>query len=121
MNRPKILGKIAVQNHNFCYIVCKFPKEFKLYSPVSLENEERILGWVHNSTFYWRNLYNEHPCIKELVDKNNLDHPCFVGGGYDLNSPKGGDFHASAYEDDYTLKLKKNTYEKSKKLARNTS
>ena len=68
------------------------------------ENEERILGWVHNSTFYWRNLYNEHPCIKELVDKNNLDHPCFVGGGYDLNSPKGGDFHASAYEDDYTLK-----------------
>lgn len=68
------------------------------------ENQERVLGWVHNATFYWRNLYNEYPCIKELLDKNNLEHPCFVGGGYDLNAPKGGDFHASKYEDDYTSK-----------------
>lgn len=46
------------------------------YALVS-ENKEKVLGWVHNSTFYWRNLFTLNPCIKELLDSNGvLKIPC---------------------------------------------
>lgn len=66
------------------------------------ENQERVLGWVHNATFYWRNLEPEYPCIKELVDKSKLSYPCMVGDGYDLNTEGPGDYAADKYKDDYT-------------------
>ena len=41
------------------------------------ENKERALGWVHNATFYWRDLFTLNPCIKELLDNNGvLKKPC---------------------------------------------
>lgn len=66
------------------------------------ENQERVLGWVHNATFYWRNLEKEHPCIKELIDKNKLTYPCMVGGGFDLNNEGLGDYASPRFEDNYT-------------------
>lgn len=38
------------------------------------ENKERVLGWIHNATFYWRNL-NE-PCIQQLLDSGKVENPC---------------------------------------------
>ena len=66
------------------------------------ENQERVLGWVHNATFYWRNLATEYPCIKELVDKSQLSHPCIVGDGYDINTEGPGDYAGEKYKDEYT-------------------
>ncbi len=77
-------------------------RKIENYSLVS-EDKQRVLGWVHNATYFWRNLYFEYPCIKELVDKNSLDHSCFVGEGYDLNNSKDGNYNHKRYEDDYTL------------------
>ncbi|MEY3236712.1 MAG: hypothetical protein RI883_813, partial [Bacteroidota bacterium] len=42
------------------------------------ENDERVLGWVHNASYYWRNLANDLPCIEELVNSNKLIEPCIV-------------------------------------------
>jgi hypothetical protein len=43
------------------------------------ENKERVLGWVHNATYYWRNLANDNPCIQNLVnDSYFLNSPCNV-------------------------------------------
>lgn len=66
------------------------------------ENQERVLGWIHNATFYWRNLEKEYPCIKELIDKNTLTYPCIVGDGYDINKEGSGDYARSRFEDHYT-------------------
>lgn len=66
------------------------------------ENQERVLGWLHNSTFYWRNLENESPCIQELITKSRLTYPCFVVAGYDVNNEGPGDYTRKSYEDDYT-------------------
>ena len=68
------------------------------------ENKERALGWIHNATFYWRNLEKESPCIQELISKSKLTYPCFVVGGYDINNEGPGDYDRKSYEDDYTCK-----------------
>ena len=68
------------------------------------ENKERALGWVHNATFYWRNLENESPCIKELIEKSKLSYPCIVVAGYNINDEGPGDYERKSYEDDYTNK-----------------
>ena len=77
-------------------------RKIENYSLVS-ENQERVLGWVHNATYYWRNLYFEYPCIKELVDKNKLDHFCFTGDGFGENRGNKADYYDKKYEDDYSL------------------
>jgi hypothetical protein len=66
------------------------------------KNKERALGWIHNATFYWRNLEKESPCIKEFLDKSKLTYPCFVVGGYDINNEGPGDYSRESYEDNYT-------------------
>jgi hypothetical protein len=71
------------------------------YALVS-ENQKRALGWVHNATFYWRNLESEYPCIKELVDKSSLSNGCFVGDGYDINTEGPGDYASGRFKDRYT-------------------
>lgn len=68
------------------------------------ENQEHVLGWVHNATFYWRNLEKEHPCIKELIDKSKLTYPCIVGDGYDINNEGAGDYAGARFHDNYTEK-----------------
>jgi len=34
------------------------------------------LGWVHNATFYWRNLKEINPCLAELIDSGKISNPC---------------------------------------------
>lgn len=49
------------------------------------ENKERVLGWVHNATFYWRNMYNYQPCIQELIQNIGiLSSPCMMDDGTTL-------------------------------------
>ena len=40
------------------------------------ESKERVLGWVHNATFYWRNMSDLKPCIQELLDSGKVENPC---------------------------------------------
>ncbi len=42
-------------------------------------NKERVVGWIHNATYYWRNLAAEGNCIQNLVDNNySLNSECHV-------------------------------------------
>lgn len=85
------------------------------------ENKEHVLGWVHNATYFWRNLANDNTCINNLVnDQNSLSSPCYVAvdpHGYqyvDLYTPcplnhnnmyagvASGGFIDPDYNDDYT-------------------
>ena len=40
------------------------------------DDKLRVLGWVHNATFYWRNMFEISPCIGELVDDGKVSNPC---------------------------------------------
>ena len=54
-------------------------------------DKERVLGWLHNASYYWPNLYETTPCIKELMDSSFLSKPCVyedgIPSGIDLGSP----------------------------------
>lgn len=61
------------------------------YALVS-ENGERALGWIHNSTVYWRNL-NDNQCLQNLItNKTDQSEKCvtakdphgFPNTGYDF-------------------------------------
>ena len=42
------------------------------------EKKEHVIGWIHNATFYWRNLADSNPCLINLVDeKTDLNTPCY--------------------------------------------
>jgi hypothetical protein len=42
------------------------------------EKKENAIGWIHNATFYWRNLAESNPCLLNLVDeKSDLNTPCY--------------------------------------------
>lgn len=48
------------------------------------ENKEKVLGWVHNATIYWRNLENVNPCMGNLVNQTSeKSEPCFFGSDQD--------------------------------------
>ncbi len=52
-------------------------RKLENYALVS-EDKERILGWVHNATYYWRNLENENSCLHNLIaNKTTLNEPCY--------------------------------------------
>lgn len=42
-------------------------RKFENFCLVSA-NKERVLGWFHNSTYYWRNLAETNSCINNLVE-----------------------------------------------------
>ncbi|MDB0011266.1 DUF5060 domain-containing protein [Crocinitomicaceae bacterium] len=67
------------------------------------QNKDTVLGWVHNATFYWRNLVKEMPCLQELMEKGKLTYPCFVGEGHDLNEEGLGDYNLARFEDSFTF------------------
>ena len=35
------------------------------------ENKDVVKGWVHNRSFWWPNMYEKNPCIKQMIDDNN--------------------------------------------------
>jgi len=67
------------------------------------KNKDTVLGWVHNATFYWRNLVNDLPCLQELLDKGKLASKCIVGEGHDLNEEGLGDYNLARFEDSFTF------------------
>jgi hypothetical protein len=85
--------------------------------------DERVLGWVHNASYYWRNLANDVPCIQELVISNKLSEPCIVARNFnykaknkneingaplseyhDISKENHSDFNNNRYKDRYTDK-----------------
>ncbi len=68
------------------------------------ENRDTVFGWVHNATYYWRNLADSNACIQEIIDSSKLEYPCLVGEGYDLNNESKGDYSSKRFHDAYTLK-----------------
>jgi hypothetical protein len=52
-------------------------RQLESYALVS-EDGERALGWIHNATYYWRNL-TDNTCITNLIDgKSTENKPCHV-------------------------------------------
>lgn len=65
------------------------------------ENKERILGWLHNATYYWRNEAATNPCIQSLLDSSNLVTPCVVGGGLLVGRKEQPRDYAREFHKDY--------------------
>jgi hypothetical protein len=41
-------------------------------------NKESAMGWVHNATYYWRNLWDENPCVRNILEGKTSDNqPCY--------------------------------------------
>ena len=69
------------------------------------EKQEKIIGWLHNATYYWRNIAVNDTCLQSLIDSSNLSFPCFVGSDTYLgknDSPR--DYARDIHEDKYTSK-----------------
>ena len=65
------------------------------YALVS-ENKDKALGWIHNSTFYWRNIFTSNKCMKELLDSNGvLEIPCL---NEDKSPALGTNKHGYTYD-----------------------
>lgn len=42
------------------------------------ENKERALGWIHNATFYWRNMVERNSCLKNIIEGTSSNNtPCY--------------------------------------------
>ena len=86
-------------------------------------NDERVLGWVHNASYYWRNMANDLPCLQELVNSDKLIEPCIVAKNnyynpknkneingapiseyHDISKENHSGFNNSRYKDSYTDK-----------------
>lgn len=44
--------------------------DFEAYYLKAVDGE-KVIGWIHNTSFWWANLKNHNACIADLVDKNN--------------------------------------------------
>lgn len=74
------------------------------YAMVS-DDKKYALGWVHNATYYWRNMTLINPCINELVENAEISEPCFYPDGWVHDGLDDGEenvFALAMYEDDYT-------------------
>jgi len=40
------------------------------------DDKTKVLGWVHNATFYWRNMFDVSTCMGELIDSGKVSNPC---------------------------------------------
>lgn len=53
-------------------------RTLEMYALVN-ENENEAYGWIHNATYYWRNLAPTNSCIASLLDSSNVNFDCKVG------------------------------------------
>lgn len=60
----------------------------------NLTGSDRAIGWLHNTSYWWGNLYNHNPIIKQCVDNDT------AGGYWVLGAPKNTD-------DDYNYKAQR--------------
>ena len=91
--------KLTPQKWSDAFVSKRMLENFALVS----EPKDTILGWVHNATFYWRNLLNENSCVAEIVNLDSLKYPCFVGEGHDVNQEPKGNFKDNRFNDNYTI------------------
>ena len=86
------------------------------------KNKERVLGWVHNATFYWRNLVSSNVCVENLVyDSYWANNSCQVAQdiyGFPLNHNEGACIPRVYHEmyniavEDYLLNFENDDYDK---------
>lgn len=72
------------------------------YALKSADNE-RVLGWVHNATYYWRNLAVDLPCLQELIDSNKLSTPCYVAKNHHFNPANAGKIRICVYAEQHNV------------------
>lgn len=70
------------------------------YALVS-KNQERVLGWVHNASHYWRNISS--PCLNELINEGKFSEPFQLEDGIELGK-KRSETSFSGKIDAYTNK-----------------
>jgi hypothetical protein len=69
------------------------------------EKKDRIIGWLHNASYYWRNEAVNSSCLTGLIDSSNLENPCVVAENIVMGrneSPR--DYAREYHEDKYTSK-----------------
>lgn len=62
------------------------------------KDNQRIIGWLHNATYFWANLFTLNSCISQLILSNNLNSPCVMDDGYTIPPPPSGKEYASFVE-----------------------
>jgi hypothetical protein len=56
------------------------------------EDQTRVLGWIHNATYHWRNLEQSNACVADFVDNARLDSfACLVESGSKLADEEGAE------------------------------
>lgn len=66
------------------------------------EDQEYILGWVHNASYYWRNMYDQNSCIDELVQSATISTPCVYPDGWIQDGTTTNEFSDILYTDSHT-------------------
>lgn len=66
-------------------------------------NNDRVLGWVHNATYRWRNLLNTSNCIQQIF---NHTFRCVCEDGHTLittnpSTNQPFDYYSKKYKDEY--------------------
>ncbi|NUM50154.1 MAG: DUF5060 domain-containing protein [Flavobacteriales bacterium] len=80
--------------------------KMKIENYYLLSNQkESVLGWVHNATYRWRNLFNTSNCIQKMV-ANTSDYSCIcedghllVSGTFNYNKPEYIDYYQNDVSD----------------------
>lgn len=70
------------------------------YALVS-ENQEFIVGWVHNATYYWRNIFQQNQCVQDLISTGSISNPCVYPDGH-IHSGTFPDNQFGDYADNYS-------------------
>lgn len=74
-------------------------RKVEVYALMS-EDDTEVYGWIHNATYYWRNLAPNNLCIRELLDSSNISTKCMVGDNIQMgkNEPRQ-DYNTDRHED----------------------
>jgi len=79
-----------------------YKRKLETFQLVS-EKKDRIIGWLHNATYYWRNIAVTDTCLQSLLDSSNLSSACFVGSDTFLGrGDSHRDYARNIHEDKYT-------------------
>jgi hypothetical protein len=101
-------------------------RTLEMFAMVS-EDEKEAYGWIHNATYYWRNLAPTNSCIRSLLDSSNVDMQCMVGDNMQMGRrEEPRDYARENHKDKYSDKgvqpiiggLKNNPNFKVKELTR---
>ncbi len=66
------------------------------------DSGKTVVGWVKNSTVYWRNLAASMDCYKQLVENGVLDFNCVSDDKLHVFHNNKGDYTEERFVDEYT-------------------